>query len=159
MGQVAEHLSKLGRSAEALPIIDDCLQRAAGKNVDPNLIYAVLDLRLRHSQSIQDPAGCRATAERWEQLNRADPGSLYNAACLRAVVAAVVRAADSSPEGIKEAEAEADRAIDWLRKAVAAGYKNASHMSKDSDLNALRERDDFKALLAALTDSQQQQSP
>jgi hypothetical protein len=38
----------------------------------------------------------------------------------------------------------------WLTKAVAAGYKNAAHMRKDKDLDALREREDFKKLLAEL---------
>ncbi len=36
------------------------------------------------------------------------------------------------------------------RQAVAAGYKDAAHIKQDKDLGALRERDDFKALLAEL---------
>ncbi len=38
----------------------------------------------------------------------------------------------------------------WLKKAVAAGYHDASNMSKDHDLDALRDRDDFKKLLGDL---------
>ena len=37
-----------------------------------------------------------------------------------------------------------------LRDAVAKGYKDAAHMKKDKDLDALREREDFKRLVADL---------
>jgi hypothetical protein len=50
--------------------------------------------RLRKFGRRKDPVGCRQTAEMWEKLNRADADSLYNAACMRAVTAAVLRAAD-----------------------------------------------------------------
>jgi hypothetical protein len=33
---------------------------------------------------------------------------------------------------------------------VAAGYKDAAHLKQDHDLDALREREDFKKLLAEL---------
>jgi hypothetical protein len=38
----------------------------------------------------------------------------------------------------------------WLRKAVAAGWKNPAHMAKDRDLATLRDRVDFKQMLADL---------
>jgi hypothetical protein len=38
----------------------------------------------------------------------------------------------------------------WLTQAVAAGYKDADHMKKDKDLDALRDREEFKKLLAEL---------
>jgi hypothetical protein len=37
-----------------------------------------------------------------------------------------------------------------LRDAVARGWKNAAHMKKDTDLDPLREREDFRKLLAEL---------
>lgn len=43
-----------------------------------------------------------------------------------------------------------DRAIEQLREAVKAGYDNAKHASKDTGLDPLRDRDDFKAWLADL---------
>ena len=33
---------------------------------------------------------------------------------------------------------------------MAAGYKDAAHMKQDKDLDALRDREDFKKLLAGL---------
>lgn len=44
----------------------------------------------------------------------------------------------------------ATAAVEMLQKAVKAGYKDAAHMKKDTDLDPLRDRDDFKQLLADL---------
>jgi dipeptidyl aminopeptidase/acylaminoacyl peptidase len=52
----------------------------------------------------------------------------------------------NSPQG----DAEAYRAIDQLRKSIAAGYKDIADLRQNQDLNALRHRKDFQALLAAL---------
>ena len=44
----------------------------------------------------------------------------------------------------------ADQAMAMLRDAVAKGYKDADHMKKDKDLDPLREREDFKKVVAEL---------
>ena len=79
-----------------------------------------------------------------------DPDSLYKSACLRAVVAAVLRAADTSRSAAKDADVEADRAMAWLKQAASAGYKDAAHLQKDNDPDSLRPREDFKQLVAEL---------
>ena len=54
-------------------------------------------------------------------------------------------------EGGRGSEKEyADKAMALLQHAVAKGYKNAGHMKQDKDLDVLRDRDDFKKLLAEL---------
>ena len=45
---------------------------------------------------------------------------------------------------------QADLSMAWLQKAVAAGFRDARHMTHDPDLDALRGREDFKKLLAEL---------
>ncbi|HVC93200.1 MAG TPA: tetratricopeptide repeat-containing protein kinase family protein, partial [Pirellulales bacterium] len=150
MSNVALSLAALDRAAEALPIVDECLRLAAGKVVDPSLIPGVLAVRMRHFAKCNDAAGCRATVEMWEGLKGDDAGSLYNAACFRAVTAAVIRAGDQSEGAANDAAAEADRAMEWLKQAVAAGFKNVNHMKQDTDLEALRTREDFKQLIAEL---------
>jgi serine/threonine protein kinase/tetratricopeptide (TPR) repeat protein len=150
MWAVAESLIQLERGAEALPVIDECWQRATGKQVPPKLFLRLTSLRLRLFEKRKEAAGCRQTAELWENLKRTDAGSLYNAACLRAVTAAVLRETDKSPASARQADAEADRAMAWLAQAVAAGYKNVAHMKQDKDLDALRDRPDFAKLVAAL---------
>jgi len=150
MGNVAVSLATLDRAAEAVAIIDDCIARASGKVVAPGMVAGLLDLRLRHFQKHKDGAGCRATAEMWEKLGRSDAAGLYNAACLRAVTAAVIRATDGSAAGAKQAGAEADRGMAALAQAVAAGFNNAAILTHDSDLDILRDREDFKKLLTKL---------
>jgi serine/threonine-protein kinase len=65
----------------------------------------------------------------------------YNFACVYAVASGKV--ADKKQE-------YADRAMALLRRAVQAGLKEAAHLARDTDLDPLRDRDDFKKLLADL---------
>src|SRR5262245_12589461 len=153
MRDVAASLMTLGQGAEAVPIIDECVRLSAGQATDPRLIPNMIDFRLRYFKKINDASGCRETAEMWEMLNRTDATSLYKAAEIRAITTVVIGIADSSEAGAKSAAAEADRAMEWLQKAVAAGYKNADQLAKDKDLDALRGRQDFQQLLAQLSAS------
>ena len=43
-----------------------------------------------------------------------------------------------------------DQAMKLLRDAVNKGFKDARHMKKNKDLDPLRQREDFKKLLAEL---------
>jgi hypothetical protein len=86
----------------------------------------------------------------WEDLKRTDADSLYKAARMRGVTAAVFRATDTSPEGSRQADAEADRAMTWLKQAIAAGYKDAAQVQQDRELAALRDREDFTKLVTRL---------
>jgi hypothetical protein len=155
MYSLAQSLVDLDRPSESVAIIDDCLRRVEGKVVDPRLVPFALDLRLRACAKQKDASGCRQTAELWEKLNRNDAGNLYSAACYRAVTAGVLRADDRTPNASQQADAEADIAMSWLAKAVAAGYGAPQHlanMTRDHDLDALRSRADFRRLLAELLD-------
>jgi hypothetical protein len=65
----------------------------------------------------------------------------YDFACIHAVASG--KAADKKKE-------YADQAMRMLRHAVQSGFKDAAHMDKDKDLDPLRQRDDFKKLMASL---------
>jgi serine/threonine protein kinase/tetratricopeptide (TPR) repeat protein len=155
MANFAESLVRLDRCSEAAAIIDDCLRRTEGKVVAPEFVTFVWELRLQAFAKQKDGVGCRQTAERWERLELKDSDSLYEAACFRAVTAGVLRAGAQTPEAVQQAGAEANRAMSWLEKAVAAGYHrpgHVAHMTRDHDLDALRDRADFRRLLAELMD-------
>jgi serine/threonine protein kinase/tetratricopeptide (TPR) repeat protein len=66
--------------------------------------------------------------------------SMYNIACDHAVM--IPKSADRGKE--------AERAMECLQQAVAAGFNNLAQMKRDKDLDALRGRPDFKQLLAKL---------
>jgi serine/threonine protein kinase/tetratricopeptide (TPR) repeat protein len=150
MWGVAHNLVKLNRGAEAVPVIDECVRRAPATVVHPRLLPCMMALRLRHFEKARDAGGCRQTAEMWEGLKRSDAESLYIAARMRAVTAAVLHEAESSSAAARPADAEADRAMAWLKQAVAAGYNNAARVKQDNDLEALRDRADFTNLVARL---------
>jgi serine/threonine protein kinase/Flp pilus assembly protein TadD len=65
----------------------------------------------------------------------------YNFACVYAL---------ASGKSADQKQPYADRAVDLLQRAVKAGYTDAAHMRKDTDLDSLRARDDFKNLIGAL---------
>ena len=58
--------------------------------------------------------------------------------------------AGPDPAADARREAHAREAMAWLRRAVAAGYRNPAYLASDSDLDPLRSRDDFRALMADL---------
>ncbi len=155
MNNLASSYSVMGRHGEALKLNQELLAIREAKfgpdhpetlgsrmNVASNLVQL--------GRAADAAAICLQTVEKWEKPNRTDAGSLYTAACFRAVAAAVLRSADKSPAGATQASAQADMAMAWLKQAVAAGYKNAANIASDHDLDALRDRSDFKKLAAEL---------
>ena len=51
-------------------------------------------------------------------------------------------------------EKHAARAVELLRQAVGKGFKDVKHMKTDRDLDALRQRDDFRRLVRELEEKQ-----
>ncbi len=147
---VAKSLTRAERGSEAMTIIDDCFERALRSGVNPSFLAEMMYVRTEYFVKAKDLAGCRATAAMWDHSGRTDGESLFNTACAHAVLAWLIRDRDPSAEGEKQSNPEADLAMDWLRKAVAAGYRNVAHMAKDTDLDVLRKRPDFIQLMADL---------
>jgi hypothetical protein len=108
--------------------------------------------RLRIFRNRKDSAGCLAAAAEHEARKPHGAGALYDAACNRGVCAAIIPQDPKTPraDAARLAREQADLAMAWLHKAVAAGSKNAEQMKRDRDFDALRERADFKKLLAEL---------
>jgi peroxiredoxin/tetratricopeptide (TPR) repeat protein len=80
---------------------------------------------------------------------------VYNAACFMGQAASAVANAKPAPADAKKlADGYAERAVQLLQKAAQVGYPSnvaeRAHMDHDSDLDALCERADYKALLAKL---------
>jgi tetratricopeptide (TPR) repeat protein len=144
----------LDRVDEAFPRIEELLSAsdratASGKWVDPQLVPTVIGLRMQICRAKRDVDGCRTTAEMWEKHELNEFGSLYGAARYRAITAAVQAKADAE-DATALAAADADLAMNWLSLAVSAGFEDHAMLEKDADFNFLRDREDFKALLAEL---------
>jgi serine/threonine protein kinase len=115
--------------------------------------YALLDIFLEQSRTGEDLERFAVSDEEFERLKADHPLWLYNTACYRALTAAAIRRKDTSAEGAKRADGEADRAVVWLKKAVAAGFNDVGLMRWDGDLDAVRHRADFANLMAGMMNS------
>jgi tetratricopeptide (TPR) repeat protein len=154
MHNLAISYAAAGQNERALAISEEMLASQKAKLGPDHPVMLTARLSIASSKvklgRAADAADCRHAAEAFEKLNRTDANSLYNAACFRAVLAAAMRGGAPSAESTKQANDEADRAMSWLKKSIAAGFKDAANMSHDHDLDALRDRADFKRLLSDL---------
>ena len=86
-------------------------------------------------------------------MRKVETDAHYKTTYFRAVCASVISedAKTLAADADRLAKEQAELAMAWQHKAVEAGFDNIEHMKTDADLNALRERDDFKKLLEDLT--------
>jgi hypothetical protein len=95
-----------------------------------------------------DAAGAVAEADELTRGDTASAATLYNAARVCA------RASAASPDDETRKESYAARAVALLRRAQGAGHfkggARVQHLKADSDLDPLRPRDDYQALLQEL---------
>ena len=92
-------------------------------------------------RALGDTAGASADA-RWalallDALPSCAANAWYETACCHAVLAG-------------PSTAEADRAMDLLRRAVAMGFRDVHDLRTESALEPLRSRDDFRLLMMDL---------
>src|SRR5262249_22377062 len=83
------------------------------------------------------------------RLTNLNATALYNLACLDSLSSALVGKGGTTPSSPNDRSGKdyADRAMSWLKRSVAAGWKNHSHMKQDTDLDPLRGRPDFQELM------------
>jgi tetratricopeptide (TPR) repeat protein len=144
----------LARYDTAIPILDDAVSQgyeAARKSAVAARIGRAITLARQGNHA-------RATHD-VEALARRDGltcVNVYDLACLCSRLSAAAGQDDTlSPADRARLEGHhAERAMDFLGKAVAMGYRRPAAMRADHDLDALRDRDDFRKLLADLETSQ-----
>ncbi len=93
-----------------------------------------------HGRPSEASAAADALAARWPR----DHESVYQCARVHALAASAVN------DDAALSERYASRAVALLRQAVEAGYHDAERLRKDSDLDSLRRREDFRELLKKL---------
>jgi tetratricopeptide (TPR) repeat protein len=145
----ARALAQLGRPKDALAVLDRALELSEGRQRGP-----IRASRACALAGIGDHAQAVAEAEEVAQQKDVSAGELYDAACAMSLAAAVVLKDAKLPlaEQKKRAEQHAARAVALLRQAKSAGMfrSNAQidYMKNDSDLDPLRDRDDYRQFLA-----------
>ena len=109
--------------------------------------YTSLAILLRRSGRAAEAAEtARSRLAHWPDGPAED---LYNAACELALCIPAVASgrSDPSPAERDERHRYADEAMAALRRSGAAGFRDVDHYRRDTDLDPLRSRPDFAALL------------
>jgi serine/threonine-protein kinase len=162
-GLAADHesigwaLGRSGKPAEALAALEGAiriLQKLTYVNPSVNLWQGHLAMSLGVAGGIHLKAGrtaegvdsIRRAVAIWMRMPSRTLYDLYNLSCSHAKLASLA-AEPSSGMTPAEGRAEADRAMERLREAVAAGYRKLVILRTDTDLDPLRSRDDFKFLM------------
>jgi tetratricopeptide (TPR) repeat protein len=148
----AQALRQLKRSAEAIAVWDRVLLSASNASEQPLM-------KSLRALALADSGDHKAAATEVEEL-AARPALrgevLYNLACVSSVCSAGARqdAQLTVAERENAGDAYAVRAFALLERAQAAGFfrsaANVAHTASDPDLDALRNRPDFKKLLGDL---------
>lgn len=118
--------------------------------------YRLACSRRRRGLTLRDlgePAGAavdvRLALSLCDALNLQSGRDVFETACCHAALAGLAGLIGSGVSAA-EGEIEAARAMEWLRRALAAGYRNANEIRIDSALDPLRDRADFKKLMVEL---------
>ncbi len=94
----------------------------------------------KHTEALGECRKALAIRQKLAEADPADGQSQYNLSC---VYAFMNKCDPENPE-------QGDRALESLRRAIAAGWKDAAELKKNRDLDPLPDREDFKKLLAEL---------
>jgi tetratricopeptide (TPR) repeat protein len=154
MSNVANSYAGLGRYAEALELSEQTLALQKVKlGPDHRDTLGSMSNVANNYASLGRYAEALELCEQTLALQKAKRGphhpdtlaTMYNIASIHALLV------PKSTDGAKEA----DLAMDWLKRAVAAGFNYAGQIKQDTDLDVLRGREDFKKLLADLEASRE----
>ncbi|MBC8870724.1 MAG: tetratricopeptide repeat protein [Planctomycetes bacterium] len=150
LGRLREAFDDYAQADRLQPPHDSGLQRAAMAR------YLGLLAALRAEE---DDKTTRQVLSRIHVLGTSlaeqDPNDIhmYNMACVCALLASLAEETDETATSESDLREEhQDRAVQWLRKAFAAGYDDIEHMEADSDLEAVRSYPGYQALLKELRD-------
>jgi len=104
-------------------------------------------------RELGDPVGAVADARKalglLEGLTPPQAERLFEEACCRAAISGLAGKAGPALSAAEE-KAEADHSMDLLRKATDLGYRDPRNYREESALDPLRDREDFKTLVAEL---------
>jgi tetratricopeptide (TPR) repeat protein len=145
-------LAALGRHPEAIEVFRaavaqqrGALGQASGSGHSRRCLadhYWNLSQSLR---ALRRPADAAAAARECLAISSDNPDRLYDMACELSLCVPLAGADDRAGQAAQDRYAA--WAIDALRKAIAAGFRDFAHMKVDTDLDPLRNRDDFQLLM------------
>jgi serine/threonine protein kinase len=144
MNSYRQRLAFCRKADQAVKHLDFALHQPAEE------VPGLLDLRVRHLLKEQKLEPAVESAAKMKELAGDKPDQLYKAACAYALCAAAAKDAKKPIANTPDPEELVKEGMALLKQAIAKGHKDAEHMRKNKDLDALRDRVDFKELLTEL---------
>jgi serine/threonine protein kinase len=149
MTNLADGYAKLGQKADALKLREEtlALQKAKLGPAHPDTLASMNNLAMSYAGAGRRQEAAKLFEEAFVLLKAKKGAShphtlqvMYNVACIHALMI---------PD-VNDHAKQAHLAVTLLQQAVDAGFQNVELIKKDSDLDALRDRPDFKKLLDRL---------
>lgn len=111
----------------------------------------LLALAAAHA-GLLEPNEAMRTAETRRDVGWDPPADAFDAARILSLCAPIVARHDKLDAKQREDAARfyGDAAIDLLRQAISKGFTNLDTLKKDTDFDSIRQRDNFRALVAEL---------
>jgi tetratricopeptide (TPR) repeat protein len=135
----ARALTDLGRYGEAVHDLDLAIELDEGPSRPFYQLHRAICLA-----RAGEHAKAAAEANALSAIEPHTAGSSYNLACVFSLCSAGV------DDDARQQMQYAGRAMELLKKALAAGFTDAAHLKQDTDLAALRDRTDFQQLVTEL---------
>jgi len=149
MTNLADGYARLGRKADALKLREEtlALQKATLGPAHPDTLASMNNLAMSYAGAGRRKEAAKLFEDAFVLLKAKKGAShphtlqvMYNVACIHALMI---------PD-VNDHAKQAQLAVTLLQQAVDAGFQNVELIKKDSDLDALRDRPDFKKLLDRL---------
>jgi serine/threonine-protein kinase len=161
LNEKGDILRLIGRNPEARDCYEQALSSLDGLlKTNPSLTKAQFWLlqgrrglgatQLAAGQKPEAVATWRRAIEAGERLRSSPAETIYYLAGCHALLGGVAGAPGSGLSAA-QGQAELERAMDTLRRAIAAGYRPVGWMRRDPDLAPLRSRQDFHLLMMDLS--------
>jgi len=155
------HHYRTDRHAEAIPYYRraiELLERLVRENPEvrtypPTLAntYCYLGQVLRQAGNEPEASNVsRKALALFERIDKEGLAKPYDIACIRSLSSDIVKSTGKDPAAVERSRRLADQAMEALRQAVDGGYRDLAWISIDPDLDPLRSRDDYKALIAEI---------
>jgi serine/threonine-protein kinase len=162
MGWIGDfYRQRTDRQAEAIPYYRrsiELFERLVRENPEVRTYplslangYCYLGQVLRHAG--QEPEASDVSRKALALFERIDADGLakpYDLACIRSLSSDLVRSTGKDPAAAERSRRLADQAMEALRQSVNGGYRDLAWIEIDHDLDPLRSRDDYKALIAEI---------
>jgi hypothetical protein len=146
---------------EALPYHQAALQANPRNPQFREFFHNNLVVLVQANAGLKDQVAAVQAAERVRDLGWNPPANAYDAGCALSASIPILEKYGQLDAAKRKVAVQfyGDQAMVMLRVAVSKGWRAVGHMRRDTDLDPLRTRDDYKKLVADLEDMGRPETP